>query len=120
MPEKRPEYGAQAELARVTTNLRTNREAANVEAREAITKAVSALVAALDGERLLAAPNLATSNEPVYGYRIRCKDADKPLGWRGRETLVLNARGGLDRARSRHGGPGWLQALAGAQGRGGL
>jgi hypothetical protein len=95
----------------VTTNLRTNRDASNVEAREALRKLEAKLLGALNGERLLNSPNLATSNEPIYGYRIRTKEPDKPLGWRGKPTLILSARGGLDVAWRTREGTGWRNAI---------
>ena len=111
MPEQKPEYGPQAELARVTTNLRTVRDGANTESREAIRRAERELLRALGGERLLNAPNLANANTPVYGYRIRSKEADRELSWRGRPTLILSAQGQLDMAWRNRDGSGWRQAV---------
>jgi hypothetical protein len=111
VPEGRPEYGDQAEVARVTRNARVVREAANKEALEAIRKAERTLMMALDGERLLQTPNLATANAPIYGYRIRCREPDKSLGWRGRPTLVLSAKGALHMVWRSREGSGWRDAL---------
>jgi hypothetical protein len=108
MSEDSPEYG---EVGRVTTNLRVNRDASNVEAREAMRNLEGRLVAALGGERLLNTPNLATSNEPIYGYRIRSKEPDKTLSWRGKQTLILSARGALEVAWRTRDGCGWRDAI---------
>lgn len=113
MSEPRAPYGSRdpAELRRVTTNVRTLRDAANQEAREAMRALEEALVRALDGERLLETPNLATSNEPIFGYRIRSKEADTPLRYGPMPTLILDATGRLVMAWRTRDGIGWRAAL---------
>ena len=113
MPENRAPYGKKrdpAELGRMTRNMVCLRDAANLEAREAMRAIETAIGRALDGERLLETPNLGTTYEPFYGYRIRSKRGDAALGHDGRPVLVLTDGGKLVMAWKADKGHGWRGA----------
>lgn len=115
MSEERAPYGSKAdpaELGRVTRNMVTSREAAIDEACVAIRQIERALGKALGGERLLESPNLASANAPVYGYRLRTKEPDRPLRYSElTPTLILSDAGTLRMAWRSDDGVGWREAV---------
>jgi hypothetical protein len=93
MSEPKPAY---EEAARVTRNMKTNREAANEESRRAVDLITVQMLSALGDERLLGTPNLGISMVPLYAYQIRSRAIDKELDRNGKESLVLSAEGRIE------------------------